>query len=128
MLQNCHLLLKFIKELETELNKIVKPHPDFRLWLTTDPSDNFPVGVLQKCLKGCTKYNRSQAWNILKINFSVVNESPNGLKLNIKNTYFKMPASVLEASDHPAYRKLIYALAFFHAVVQVSYATISSEN
>lgn len=52
MLQNCHLLLKFIKVLEKQLEKISKPHPEFRLWLTTDPVDNFPIGVLQKSLKG----------------------------------------------------------------------------
>lgn len=52
MLQNCHLLLHFIKELENRLDNLEKPHPDFRLWLTTDPTPNFPIGILQQSLKG----------------------------------------------------------------------------
>ena len=26
-------------------------HRDFRLWLTTDPTKGFPIGILQKSLK-----------------------------------------------------------------------------
>nr|XP_023024309.1 dynein heavy chain 10, axonemal [Leptinotarsa decemlineata] len=99
MFQNCHLLISFIKRLEKQLEKISKPHPDFRLWLTTDPVETFPIGVLQRSLK-------------------VVTEPPNGLKLNLRNTYFKMRAQTLESCPHPAYKSLIYVLAFFHAVVQ----------
>lgn len=51
MLQNCHLLPKWLKTLEKILEKIHKPHPDFRLWLTTEPTDTFPLGVLQRSLK-----------------------------------------------------------------------------
>jgi dynein heavy chain len=39
LLQNCHLLSRWLKTLEKILETITKPHPDFRLWLTTDPSD-----------------------------------------------------------------------------------------
>lgn len=51
MLQNCHLLVKWLINLEKALEKITKPHPDFRLWLTTDPTKGFPIGILQKSLK-----------------------------------------------------------------------------
>lgn len=51
MLQNCHLLVKWLVHLEKALEKITDPHPDFRLWLTTDPTKGFPVGILQKSLK-----------------------------------------------------------------------------
>ena len=30
MLQNCHLLVKWLKDLEKALAQIYKPHPDFR--------------------------------------------------------------------------------------------------
>lgn len=99
MFQNCHLLLSFIKEIEKQLEKVSKPHPDFRLWLTTDPVESFPIGILQRSLK-------------------VVTEPPNGLKLNLRNTYFKMRPQVLESCTHPAFKSLVYVLAFFHAVVQ----------
>lgn len=45
MLQNCHLLVKWLRELEKQLEKLTKPHPDFRLWLTTEPTPNFPIGM-----------------------------------------------------------------------------------
>ncbi|EDV92648.1 GH18884 [Drosophila grimshawi] len=99
MLQNGHLLVKFVRELEKILDKIESPHPDFRLWITTDPTPTFPIGILQKSLK-------------------VVTEPPNGLKLNLRSTFFKVRQDRLEACSHRAYRALIYVLAFFHAVVQ----------
>lgn len=51
--------------------------------------------------------------------FSVVTEPPNGLKLNLRNTYFKMRAQILDSCSHPVYKNLVYVLAFYHAVVQV---------
>eukprot|EP01135_Chromosphaera_perkinsii_P002697 Nk52_evm65s226 gene=Nk52_evmTU65s226 len=99
MLQNCHLLISWLKDLEKALERIPKPHPDFRLWLTTEPSHLFPIGILQKSLK-------------------VVTEPPNGLKLNLRSTYHKITESALNECSHPAYRPLVYTLAFFHGVVQ----------
>ncbi|XP_010291294.1 PREDICTED: dynein heavy chain 10, axonemal, partial [Phaethon lepturus] len=99
MLQNCHLLVRWLINLEKALEKITKPHPDFRLWLTTDPTKGFPIGILQKSLK-------------------VVTEPPNGLKLNMRATYFRIPQEALEQCPHPAFKSLVYVLAFFHAVVQ----------
>ncbi|TRY94050.1 hypothetical protein DNTS_011956 [Danionella cerebrum] len=99
MLQNCHLLVKWLKDLEKSLERISKPHPDFRLWLTTEPIKDFPIGILQKSLK-------------------VVTEPPNGLKLNMRATYFKIPHDKLMNCAHPAFRSLVYVLTFFHAVVQ----------
>ncbi|KAL0279460.1 UNVERIFIED_CONTAM: hypothetical protein PYX00_001008 [Menopon gallinae] len=99
MLQNCHLLIRFVRVLEKTLERLTKPHPDFRLWLTTDPIDTFPIGILQRSLK-------------------VVTEPPNGLKLNLRSTYFKIRANALDNCPHPLFKPLIYVLAFFHAVVQ----------
>ncbi|XP_031448519.1 dynein heavy chain 10, axonemal isoform X3 [Phasianus colchicus] len=99
MLQNCHLLVRWLITLEKALEKITNPHPDFRLWLTTDPTEGFPIGILQKSLK-------------------VVTEPPNGLKLNMRATYFRIPKEALEQCPHPAFKSLVYVLAFFHAVVQ----------
>lgn len=55
MLQNCHLLLKFLRDLEKQLEIAGNPHPDFRLWLTTDPSPSFPISILQRSLKGTVR-------------------------------------------------------------------------
>jgi len=99
VLANCHLLTKWLKTLEKLLNTMQKPHPDFRLWLTTDPHPDFPLGILQRALK-------------------VVTEPPDGLKLNMKSSYSKIAPEELEDCPHRAYRPLVYVLSFFHAVVQ----------
>ncbi|XP_022608125.1 dynein heavy chain 10, axonemal [Seriola dumerili] len=99
MLQNCHLLVKWLKELEKSLERITKPNPNFRLWITTNPIQDFPIGILQKSLK-------------------VVTEPPNGLKLNMRGTYSKISHETLTECPHPAFCSLVYVLAFFHAVVQ----------
>lgn len=46
-------------------------------------------------------------------------EPPNGLKLNMRQSYSKITEDVLAECAHPAFRPLVYVLAFFHAVVQV---------
>ncbi|CAD2214810.1 hypothetical protein AGDE_00451 [Angomonas deanei] len=101
LLQNCHLLATWMKDLEKTIEKMDQqpPHDQFRLWLTTEPSTEFPMGILQRSLK-------------------VVNEPPNGLKMNMKNTLSKVSEEQLDACVHPSFRPLVFTLAFFHAVVQ----------
>jgi len=99
MLLNCHLLASWLKTLEKILEQTTKPHLDFRLWMTTDPTDAFPLGILQKCLK-------------------VVTEPPNGLKLNMRASFSKITEEQFDQCPHYAFKPLVYVLAFFHAVVQ----------
>jgi dynein heavy chain, axonemal len=98
LLQNCHLLASWLKTLEKILNDMREPHKEFRLWLTTEPTDKFPLGILQRSLK-------------------IVTEPPDGLKLNMRATYARMDNSVLEECPHWAFRPCLYVLAFLHAVV-----------
>lgn len=48
----------------------------------------------------------------------VVTEPPNGLKLNLRQSYGKISDELLDDCPHPAFRSLVYVLGFFHAVVQ----------
>ena len=99
MLQNCHLLVKWLKELEKELEQLTKPHTDFRLWLTTEPTDKFPLSILQQSLK-------------------VVTEPPDGLKQNMRALFSKISDEALKECPHPAFTPIVYVLTFAHAVVQ----------
>lgn len=98
MLQNGHLLIPFMRKLEKIFESVESFHDDFRLWITTDPTPTFPIGLLQKSIK-------------------VVTEPPNGLKLNLRSTFLKMQEENFESCQHPAFKPLVYVLAFFHAVV-----------
>jgi len=99
LLQNCHLLVSWLKMLEKKMELMKAPHKDFRLWMTTEPTERFPMGILQKSLK-------------------VVTEPPDGLKLNMKGTFAKIDQALLDACPHPAFRTCLFTLAFLHAVVQ----------
>ena len=99
MLQNCHLLPNWLKTLEKLLEKLHNPQAEFRLWLTTDPTPRFPIGILQRSLK-------------------VVTEPPNGMQLNMLASYSKVSEETLTHCPHPAFRSCVFVLAFFHAVVQ----------
>eukprot|EP00736_Rhodelphis_marinus_P004047 Rmarinus@m.11564 len=100
-LQNCHLsaswmpaLEKILEELETQ-----DVHDDFRLWLTSMPSKHFPVVVLQSGIK-------------------MTNEPPKGLRANILRTFLDMPKDDFETAKKPKiWKRLLFALAFFHAVI-----------
>lgn len=55
LFENAHLLIQFITNLEKLLENNEKSHPNFRLFLTTDPTPSFPIGFLQRSLKGWYK-------------------------------------------------------------------------
>jgi dynein heavy chain len=49
------LLVSWLKTLEVIYENITKPDKAFRLWLTTAPTDSFPLGILQKSIKVVTE-------------------------------------------------------------------------
>ena len=104
MLQNCHLGLDFMVSMEELLLKLKAPEsgcsPDFRLFLTTDPHPQFPIGLLQMATK-------------------VTNEPPKGLKAGLQRSYTVIvDQDRIDRIETPTWRTLLFALCFTHSVVQ----------
>jgi hypothetical protein len=70
LLQNCHLGIKFLVELEQRLaaKDLEEIDPDFRVWITSEPHPSFPIGLLQMSIK-------------------ITNEAPVGMKAGMKRSY-----------------------------------------
>ena len=102
LLQNCHLAKSWMPTLEKlvlELQDDIHVKTNFRLFLTSMPKDYFPVSVLQNSLKLTT-------------------EPPKGIKANLKKIYTQIPDNYFERNKSETYKKLLFGLSFFHAVVQ----------
>src|SRR5207253_2857808 len=70
LLQNCHLGLGFMEQIEEKLNKAheAKVDPNFRLFITCEPHEDFPISLLQMSIK-------------------VTNEPPRGMKAGLLRSY-----------------------------------------
>lgn len=104
-LQNCHVATSWMLKLEATVEGLGMErnavHDDFRLWLTSMPSPTFPVLVLQNGIK-------------------LTNEPPKGVKANMNRIYNDLTDETFEVnSPKPgAWKKLMFALSFYHAVLQ----------
>jgi dynein heavy chain len=69
------------------------------MWLTSMPSDKFPVTILQNGVK-------------------VTNEPPKGLKANLLGSFVAMNETEFEScSKQREYKKLVFGLCFFNALI-----------
>ncbi|KAL4465245.1 hypothetical protein ABPG74_001959 [Tetrahymena malaccensis] len=99
ILQNCHLGLKFMREVENLVSSIHQIHEDFRLWITCEQNPKFPLGLLQKALK-------------------ITNEPPKGLKASLNKLFTStITQEFIDKIDHTNWRSLIFSMCFLHSVV-----------
>ncbi|KAL0040883.1 hypothetical protein WJX79_008591 [Trebouxia sp. C0005] len=100
-LANCHLMTSWLPALDkiVEGLEAKKPHPDFRLWLSSSPSPLFPIAILQRGIKMTT-------------------EPPKGLRANLTRLYNTVSdESYTECKAQHKYQKLLFALIYFHSVL-----------
>lgn len=98
LLQNCDLLPGWLKSLEKQLEEIERANVDFKLWLTTRPTKEFPLGILQKSIK-------------------IVTEPPAGIKNNMEDVVSKIDEKAFMNSKHYGFRPLMYVITFIHAIL-----------
>ena len=100
ILQNCHLAPGFLSTVEKTLDQVDSDR--YRLWLTSMPTDRFPVSLLQNGIK-------------------VITEPPRGLKANMLKNYMAFDNKSLEdmkdGRNINAWKKLVFSLSFFHAII-----------
>ncbi|EFC37691.1 hypothetical protein NAEGRDRAFT_81845 [Naegleria gruberi] len=107
VLQNCHVLLSFLPKLEKIIDDFARNEnklaANYRLWLTSMPSEKFPVSVLQRGVK-------------------ITNEPPKGLRANLLQSWNSDPINDAKyftgCKKSREFKKLLFGLTFFHSLVQ----------
>lgn len=106
VLMNCHLAKSFLPKLEVICeNQLTGPntHAEFRLWLTSYPSNIFPISILEGGVK-------------------ITSEAPKAFRSALLRLYESDPISdhdfFSKCTKPDPWRKMLYGLCFFHCAIR----------
>jgi len=99
VLENIHLMPSWCMELEKKLDELNTQglHREFRVFLSAEPSETIPVGLLERSIK-------------------LTNEPPQGLKQNLKRAFASFEKDEFEFKD-PKVKSILFGLCHFHSVI-----------
>ena len=105
MLQNVHLMTKWLRKFENDLEKVSQTaHPEFRCFISSEPpglptQKIIPEPILQSCIK-------------------VANEAPQDLKANLRRAWKNFDEKRLEScTKKHEFKAILFGLCFFHSLV-----------
>lgn len=99
LLQNVHLSISFCAEIIDILIETEHVEESFRLWVTTETHEQFPIGLLQIAIK-------------------FTNEPPQGIRASLKRSYQAFTQDFLDYTSAVQWPPLLYTVAFLHTIVQ----------
>ena len=69
LLANCHLMMSWLNELDKIIESLPvrQPHNSFRLWLSSSPHPEFPIGILQRGIKMTTEPPKGLKANMTRL-------------------------------------------------------------
>ena len=84
-LANCPLMLSWLPTLDKIIENLEnkKPHENFRLWLSSSPTDNFPISILQRAIKMTTEPPKGLRANLLRLYNTITEDGFNECKVEI---------------------------------------------
>ncbi|CAM9131888.1 unnamed protein product, partial [Ectocarpus fasciculatus] len=99
VLNNVHLMPRWLIELEKKMDEFALEgsHKKFRLFLSSEPANSIPIGLLNRCIK-------------------LTSEPPAGLKANVKRAFASLNREQFDEFDAKM-KSIVFGLCHFHAVM-----------
>ena len=99
VLNNVHLMPKWLKVVEKKLDDyaLSAGNARFRIFLSSDPSNGIPIGLIERCIK-------------------LTNDPPSGLKANLIGAISSLGKEDYEESE-PRTRGILFGLCYFHSLM-----------
>jgi len=103
MLENIHLMVDWLPELTKVLEDISSGSSSsfinnkFRLFLTTDPTEIMPIGIMERSIL-------------------IIIEAPSGIKPNMKKAWAVFKSNKFDDKE-PREKNILFALCYFHSMM-----------